>query len=115
MKYDGVGMAEYLTRPDLWVVAIYLVTMLVIAFRVSSGSRDVEGYTVGNRQMSGTVIGLSVLGTFLSSITFLGLPAKTFSADWNAYVFGLAMPLGGPYRSSVLRAALPSSHQTVGL
>jgi SSS family solute:Na+ symporter len=93
MKYDGVGMAEYLTRPDLWVVAIYLVTMLVIAFRVSSGSRDVEGYTVGNRQMSGTVIGLSVLGTFLSSITFLGLPAKTYSADWNAYVFGLAMPL----------------------
>ena len=86
-------MIALLGRADLWVVLAYLATMLVIAFRVSSGSRDVEGYTVGNRQLSGTVVGLSVLGTFLSSITFLGLPAKTYQADWNAFVFGLALPL----------------------
>jgi SSS family solute:Na+ symporter len=67
--------------------------MLVVAFRVSSGSRHVEGYTVDNRQLSGTVVGLSELGTFLSSITFLGIPAKTYYADWNAFALGLALPL----------------------
>ena len=85
-------MMEYAARIDLWVIVIYLIAMLVVAFCVSAGSRDVEGYVVGNRSMSGWVVGLSVLGTFLSSITFLGLPAKTFQGDWNAFVFGLALP-----------------------
>ena len=85
-------MTDWLTRIDLWIVAAYLAAMLFIALRVSKGSRDVEGYVVGNRSMSGIVLGFSVLGTFLSSITFLGLPAKTFKGDWHAFVFGLALP-----------------------
>ena len=85
-------MSQFLTRIDLWIVAGYLLAMLLIALRVSKGSRDVEGYVVGGRSMSGIVLGFSVLGTFLSSITFLGLPAKTFKGDWNAFVFGLALP-----------------------
>lgn len=82
-----------LTRIDLWIVVLYLLAMLVIGFWVSFKSRDVEGYTVGNRSMSGWVVGLSVLGTFLSSITFLGLPAATYAGNWNSYVFGMALPI----------------------
>ena len=82
-----------LTRIDLWIVAIYLLAMLAVAFKVSSKSRDVEGYTVGNRSINGWVLGMSVLGTYLSSITFLGLPAATFPSDWSAYVFGMAAPI----------------------
>jgi len=87
-------MAELLTRIDIWIIVIYLAGMLGVAFWVSSGSRDVEGYTVGNRSLPGWLIGISVLGTFLSSITFLGLPAKIIKdGDWNGFVFGLALPL----------------------
>lgn len=82
-----------LSRIDLWIVVIYMVAMLVVGFWVSSSSRDVEGYTVGNRKMNGWVVGMSVLGTFLSSITFLGLPASTYEGNWNAYVFGMALPI----------------------
>lgn len=85
-------MMDWFTRIDLWIVVIYLAAMLVVALRVARGSRDVEGYVVGNRRMSGVVLGLSVLGTFLSSITFLALPEKTFKDNWNAFVFGLALP-----------------------
>ncbi len=85
-------MSDLIYRLDLWIVVIYLLAMLAVALCVSSGARDVEGYIVGNRKMGGWVLGLSVLGTFLSSITFLGLPAKTFQGDWNAFVFGLALP-----------------------
>ena len=86
-------MSQLLTRIDLWIVVAYLAAMLFIALRVSSGSRNVEGYVVGNRSMSGIVLGFSVLGTFLSSITFLGLPATVFEdGNWSAYVFGLALP-----------------------
>ncbi|MBM4089388.1 MAG: hypothetical protein FJ276_08150 [Planctomycetes bacterium] len=117
-------MAELLGRSDLWVIGAYLAATLVIGFRVSSGSRDVEGYTVGNRRMSGFVIGLSVLGTFLSSITFLGLPAKTYQADWNVFVFGMALPVAALvatqyfvplYRSHVKLSAYEFLERRLGL
>lgn len=81
-------------RIDLIIIAVYLIAMLAIGYRVSDQSRDVEGYTVGNRNMSGWPLGLSVLATFLSSITFLGIPAKTFSqGNWNAFIFGATAPI----------------------
>jgi SSS family solute:Na+ symporter len=86
-------MAELLERADLWVIGIYMLVMMAIGWYVSSESRDVEGYAVGGRTMTGWVLGLSVLGTFTSSITFLSLPAKTFQGNWNVYVFGLALPV----------------------
>src|SRR5262245_8528130 len=87
-------MAELLARADLWVIFIYLAAMLWIGWRVTDGSRDVEGFTVGNREMSGWVIGFSVLGTFLSSITFLGVPGRVFKdGHWNTFAFGLALPV----------------------
>ena len=86
-------MFEWATRIDLLIVFAYLTATLGLAWFVSSGSRTVEGYVLGDRRMSGWVLGFSVLGTFLSSITFLGLPAKTFKGDWNAFVFGMALPI----------------------
>lgn len=81
-------------RIDLIIIGLYLVAMMAIGYRVSDQSRDVEGYTVGNRNMTGWPLGLSVLATFLSSITFLGLPAKTLSqGNWNAFVFGATAPI----------------------
>jgi len=84
-------MAEPTT---LAVVAIYMAAMLGVAWFVSAKSRDVEGYTVGNRNMSGWVVGLSVLGTFTSSISFLAVPAMIYSdRNWNSFVFPLAVPV----------------------
>lgn len=86
-------MFETLYRIDLWIIAIYMLAMLGVAFKVSDKSRDVEGYTVGNRSLPAWAVGLSVLGTFTSSISFLGVPAKAFASNWNVYVFGLALPV----------------------
>ena len=86
-------MKDLLLRWDLWIIVLYMVGMLVIAWRVSKTSRDVEGYTVGNRRMAGWAIGLSVLGTFTSSISFLGIPSKAFDTNWNVFVFSLSLPI----------------------
>lgn len=81
-------------RIDFIIIGVYLVAMMWIGYRVSDQSRDVEGYTVGNRNMTGWPLGLSVLGTFLSSITFLAVPAKTLSqGNWNAFIFGAMAPI----------------------
>lgn len=91
---DTPQMPEQLMRLDLWIIFGYLLAMIVVGWLVTDGSRDVEGFTVGNREMKGWVVGLSVLGTFLSSITFLGVPARVYhSGNWNTYVFGLGLPV----------------------
>lgn len=85
---------EYLTRIDLWIIVGYMAAMLWIGYRVTDGARNVEGYTVGNRSMNGWVVGLSVLGTFLSSITFLGVPANVIrNKNWTTFAFGAALPI----------------------
>lgn len=85
---------ELFSRIDLWIIGLYLLGMLAIGWRVSGETKDLESFTVGNRAMPGWAVGMSVLGTFLSSITFLALPAKTFTdSNWNAAIFGLMPPV----------------------
>lgn len=87
-------MDLFTQHADLVVIVVYLAAMLLIGYLVSDGSRDVEGYTVGNREMNGWVVGFSVLGTFLSSITFLALPALVYAdRTWSGYAFGMALPV----------------------
>ncbi len=87
-------MDSLFAHADLIVIVVYMAAMLLIGFLVSDGSRDVEGYSIGNREMNGWVVGLSVLGTFLSSITFLALPAFVYEKkNWSGYVFGMALPI----------------------
>lgn len=108
----------------LAIVAVYLLVVMAIAFRVSGGARDVEGYSVGNRDLPGWAVGCSVLGTFLSSMTFLGYPAGAFAGNWNAWVFGLALPVAAGaaalwfvplYRSSVQLSAYELVHDRFGV
>ena len=42
--------------------------------------------------MPGWVVGLSIVGTFVSSISFIANPGKTFSGNWNPFVFSLSLP-----------------------
>lgn len=48
---------------------------------------------VAGRKLPGWVIGFSIFGTFLSSISFLALPGKAYSDNWNGFVFSLSLPL----------------------
>lgn len=86
-------MMQFWEHVDLWIVGAYMLAMLVVAWWVSDSANTAEGYTVGNRGMSGWAVGLSVLATFTSSISFLAVPATTYAKNWNANVFALAVPV----------------------
>ena len=38
-------------------------------------------------------MGLSIFGTYVSSIGFLGNTDKAFGSNWNSWAFGLTLPL----------------------
>jgi len=76
------------------LVAYFLGTMGIgVYFYYQNKSRSMEGFTVASRSLPGWVCGLSIFATFLSSISFLALPGKSFSSDWNPFVFSLTLPI----------------------
>ncbi len=86
-------MATHFTALDLAVLAAYFAATILAGLWVSRRSRSVEGYTAADRALPGWLTGLSILGTYVSSITFLALPAKAYASDWNPFVFSLTLPL----------------------
>jgi solute:Na+ symporter, SSS family len=78
--------------PDIITVMIYLVGMIAAGFYFARRNKTTENYFVGNRSFAGWVIGLSMLGTIVSSATFLALPAAAYVLDWRQLTVNLVVP-----------------------
>ncbi|UUO07748.1 sodium/solute symporter [Blastopirellula sp. J2-11] len=80
-------------RPlDAAAIIAYLTAMIAIGIYFSRRNNTTEEYFVGNRSFSGWVIGLSMLGTIVSSATFLALPAAAYVLDWRQLAVNLVLP-----------------------
>lgn len=78
---------------DLLVLIIYLAGIVGIGLAFAHRSRSPEGFMAAGRAAPGWAVGLSIFGTYVSSISFLALPGKAFGSNWNAFVFSLSLPL----------------------
>lgn len=80
-------------RPwDSVVLAGYLVALAVAGVYFSRRNRTTEDYFLGGRSFPGWAIGISMIGTSISSVTFLALPAAAFTLDWRQLVPNLMLP-----------------------
>ncbi len=80
-------------RPlDVFAICAYLTGMVALGIFFSRRNDSTERYFVGNRAFSGWVIGLSMLGTIVSSATFLALPATAYILDWRQLNVNLVLP-----------------------
>lgn len=77
---------------DIITVLVYLTGMLAVGFYFSKRNKTTEDYFVGGRAFSGWIIGLSMLGTIVSSATFLALPAAAYILDWRQLTVNLVVP-----------------------
>jgi len=86
-------MSETLQSVDLAVIAVYIVGVVVFGSYFMGRSKTLEGFTVGSRSLPGWAVGLSILGTYVSSISFLANPGKSYLGNWTPFVFGLGLPI----------------------
>ncbi|MFQ5962324.1 MAG: sodium:solute symporter [Candidatus Methylomirabilales bacterium] len=82
-----------MTSLDIAVLLIYTVAVIGCGVLFYRRAASVEGFTLAGRRLPGWVVGLSIFGTYLSSISFLALPGKAYAADWTALAFALSLPL----------------------
>lgn len=81
------------TTLDLIVLVAYFAATLAVGLSFWRKSRSVAGFTAAEGSLPGWLTGLSILGTYVSSISFLALPGKAFASNWNSFAFSLSIPL----------------------
>lgn len=59
-------------------------------FRSSKGA---AAFTKAEGSLPTWVVGMSIFATFVSSISFLGLPGQAYAGNWNPFVFSLSIPI----------------------
>lgn len=78
---------------DIVVFFIYIGGITLFGGSFFKKNKTSESYTVGNKDIPGWVVTMSIFATFVSSISYLALPGNAFQSNWNALVFSLSLPI----------------------
>ncbi|NSW95392.1 MAG: sodium:solute symporter, partial [Bacteroidales bacterium] len=66
---------------------------IAVGFSFWFRNRNSDEFTTGGRVTPSWVVGMSIFATYVSSISFLALPGKAYSSDWNSFVFSFSIPV----------------------
>ena len=76
-----------------WVVLlVYLVAVVAFGFWTGRGNRKIEDFFLAGRQMRWWAVGLSVMATQISAITFIGTTGQAYTDGMRFLVFYFGLP-----------------------
>jgi len=78
---------------DLIIFFIYIVGIAVFGGSFFKKNRSSASFTLGDKNVPGWVVTMSIFATFVSSISYLALPGNAFQSNWNAFAFSLSLPI----------------------
>jgi len=88
-------MFAKLSTADLTVFLVYMAGVVAIGCRFAKTSSSTQNFIAAGGALPGWVVGMSMLGTYVSSIGFLGNSGKAFGESWSSWVFALSLPISG--------------------
>ncbi len=78
---------------DYAILIAYLVAMLWIGFRAARKKSDAKSYFAAGGHIPTWAVGMSILATIISSVTFIGYPGTAYAGNWLLLVQGLMVPV----------------------
>ncbi len=78
---------------DWLVIIASLMVSLYIGVYFAKRQKDTKKYFAASGNIPAWAVGMSILATLISSITFLAYPGEGFSSNWIRLVQGLMVPL----------------------
>lgn len=84
---------DHLKFIDYTIILIVLGITLWLGFRFSKKQNSTENYFLSKGNFPAWALGLSLLSTLISSVTFLGYPAQGYTSNWILLVQGLMVPV----------------------
>jgi len=77
---------------DIAVLAAYFGVIMGMGVFFARKNTNTEEYFLGGRSFPGWALGLSLLGTSISSVTFIAFPADTFKTSWIRFLPHIVFP-----------------------
>lgn len=78
---------------DFVVLIAYVVGVVGMGCWFARRNTKSKAFMIAGGAMPGWVVGMSIFGTYISSISFLANPGKSYSSNWNPFVFSLSLPI----------------------
>lgn len=78
---------------DYAIIVISLVVSLFVGVYFARGQKSTAKYFAAEGKIPAWAIGMSILATLVSSVTFLAYPGEGFSSNWIRLVQGLMVPI----------------------
>lgn len=82
-----------LTGLDHLVIGLYLVAMMGMGLRIAMKQKSTDDFFVGGRNLPPWAVGISMLASLLSTITFLGMPGEMFRTGIGFLTRQLGVPI----------------------
>ncbi|MFT4556184.1 MAG: SSS family solute:Na+ symporter, partial [Planctomycetaceae bacterium] len=82
-----------LSTLDGVVLGLYLAAMLVMGYRIARKNTSTEDFFVGGRDLPAWAVGISLIASLLSTITYLGMPGEMFRTGIGFLTRQLGLPL----------------------
>lgn len=86
-------MPPTLSAIDYIIIIILLIVTLAFGFRFAKKQKTTENYFLAKNKIPAWALGISLLATLISSVTFLGYPGTGYSSNWILLVQGLMVPI----------------------
>lgn len=103
---NGLALIDYV------VIAGYFAALIGIAAYFARKQTTTEVYYVGGRSVPWWAMGISLMATLISSITFVAFPGDAYEKNWAGLVPGLMVPIVLLLLAAVV---IPFYRQAVGL
>jgi solute:Na+ symporter, SSS family len=97
---------------DLLVVVVYLAFIAGLGMRFSRRQTSTESYFVAKRSVPGWAMGMSMLATMISSVTFVAYPGSSYAGNWSLLVPGFMIIATLPL---VAKVVIPFYREEVGV
>ena len=79
------------------VLIVYLASLVLMGVWFSRRMKSTEDFFKAGQRIPWWAAGVSIFGTQLSAITFMAIPAKTYTTDWRLLVANLMIIAAAPF------------------
>lgn len=86
-------MSSTLHIIDYLIIIVFLFITLAFGLRFAKKQKSTETYFLAKNKIPSWALGISLLATLISSVTFLGYPGTGYSSNWILLVQGLMVPV----------------------
>jgi SSS family solute:Na+ symporter len=71
------------------IIGAYMAALITLSLRFSRRQRTTDRYFIASRSIPGWAMGISLLATIITSVTFIAYPGAAYAGDWSLIVPGV--------------------------